>query len=88
LVRIERVLKSGEYFEKTLARANKSPYCQRMDSNIELLATVGMSETFNPADAPDEGAWREAMNETHAPTERIQAALQAAWDEAFRPRPQ
>jgi hypothetical protein len=28
-----------------------------MDSNMELLATVGMSETFNPADAPDEGAW-------------------------------
>ncbi len=28
-----------------------------MDSNIELLATVGMSEAFNPADAPDETAW-------------------------------
>ncbi len=34
-----------------------------MDSNIELLATVGMEETFNPADAPDEGAWREAMEQ-------------------------
>lgn len=30
---------------------------------IECLATVGMGEVFNPADAPDEAAWRAAMED-------------------------
>jgi hypothetical protein len=47
---------------------------------IEQLATVGMEETFNPADAPDENAWREAMEQAPKGWNEIEAGL----DEATR----
>jgi hypothetical protein len=30
---------------------------------IEQLTKIGLSEAFNPADAPDEAAWQEAMEQ-------------------------
>ena len=54
-----------------------------MENVTEFLANEGSGEKFNPADAPDETAWREAMGKDHAPTEKVRLDLQAAWDHAF-----
>jgi hypothetical protein len=64
--------------KKSLAFLIREPHC--LDMQIEQLATVGMSEAFNPADAPDETAWREAMEQPPKGWNEIEAGL----DEATR----
>jgi hypothetical protein len=47
---------------------------------IERLTEIGLSEVFNPADAPDEKAWAEAMEQAPKGWNEIEAGL----DEATR----
>lgn len=47
-----------------------------MTSSIESLATVGMGEVFNAADAPDETAWQEAMENAPKGWNQIEAGME------------
>jgi hypothetical protein len=61
-----------------VARGQQTRYFLNMQ--IERLTEIGMEETFNPADAPDETAWREAMEQAPKGWNEIEAGL----DEATR----
>lgn len=45
---------------------------------IERLAEIGMEEIFNPADAPDEAAWREVMETAPKGWNEIEAGMEEA----------
>lgn len=47
-----------------------------MTNSIDNLATVAMGEVFDPADAPDEAAWKEAMENAPKGWNKIEAGLE------------
>lgn len=47
-----------------------------MENVIEFLTNEGSNEKFNPADAPDEAAWREAMESAPKGWNEIEAGME------------